>query len=95
LAITADGLIKPCAILPRLFAVGDLRRERLAEIWADEDRFAYQSHWDEAKLEGYCARCEYRCICRAGCTAMAYALTGSIYHNPYCIYGHAMRESGA
>jgi len=94
LAVTADGLTKPCAILPRLFAVGDLKQEGLAEVWADRDRFAYQAHWEENKLEGYCARCQYRCLCRAGCTAMAYALTGSIYHNPYCIYGQAKRESG-
>jgi radical SAM protein with 4Fe4S-binding SPASM domain len=89
LGLTSDGLVKPCPMLPREFAVGDLRQEPLAAIWADRDRFAYQSAWDESKLEGWCRDCEYRCLCRAGCTAMAYALTGSIYNNPYCIYGLA------
>ena len=95
LAITSDGLVKPCGILPREFAVGDVRKNSLAEIWNDADRFQYQSCWDEQKLEGQCRNCQYRCICRAGCTAMAYALTGSIYHNPYCIYGQGLKRHGA
>ena len=90
LCITSDGMVKPCGILPRNFSVGSIRQDSLADIWEDKDRFAYQSCWDEKKLEGYCRECQYRCICRAGCTAMAYALTGSIYNNPYCIYAQAM-----
>jgi radical SAM protein with 4Fe4S-binding SPASM domain len=92
LGITSDGRVKPCAMLPRKFAVGDLRKEKLSAIWDDRDRFDYQSKWDEKKLEGLCRGCNYRCICRAGCTAMAYALTGSIYNNPFCIYGQAHKE---
>jgi radical SAM protein with 4Fe4S-binding SPASM domain len=94
LGLTADGLVKPCAILPREFAVGDVRREKLAAIWDDADRFAFQSHWDERKLEGTCRDCAYRHLCRAGCTGMAYGLTGSIYNNPYCVYGQTLREGG-
>jgi radical SAM protein with 4Fe4S-binding SPASM domain len=92
LGLTSDGRVKPCPAMPREFLVGDVRREPLAAIWDDQSRFAYQSAWDENKLEGNCRHCQYRCICRAGCTAMAYALTGSIYNNPYCIYGQAMAE---
>jgi len=86
LGVTSDGMVKPCGMLPRNFGVGDLKTERLADVWGDVDRFDYQAHWDEKKLEGYCRICDYRCICRAGCTSMAYGLTGSIYNNPYCVY---------
>ncbi|HPQ67684.1 MAG TPA: radical SAM protein [bacterium] len=95
LAITSDGMVKPCAILPREFAVGNVREESLETIWNDRDRFTYQAHWDAEDLEGYCAECRYRFICRAGCTAMAYALTGTIYNNPYCLYRRAMEEHDA
>ena len=89
LGITSDGRVKPCAMLPRSFEVGDLREETLEAIWGDADRFEYQSRWDQRSLEGYCRRCEYRCICRAGCTSMAFGLTGSIYNNSYCLHRQA------
>ncbi len=85
LGITSDGQVKPCAMMPRSFAVGDLRRERLATIWDDRERFVHQVQWDADRLEGACADCEYRHLCRAGCTAMAWGLSGSIYNNPFCL----------
>ena len=41
--------------------------------------------WNEELLEGECAACTFRKVCRAGCTSMAYAVTGTIYDNPYCL----------
>ena len=92
--ITSDGKVKPCAMSPRAWATGDLRRQTLAEIWDNRDQLAYQPRWAEAKLEGHCRGCEYRFICRGGCSAMAYGLTGTIYNNPYCVFGQATHGAG-
>jgi radical SAM protein with 4Fe4S-binding SPASM domain len=94
LGITADGKVKPCSMNPRSFAVADLREESLESIWNDTDRLSFQTHWDPDKLEGYCRECKYRHLCRAGCTSMAYGLSGTIYNNPYCIYRMVMTGEG-
>jgi len=93
-ALTSDGKVKPCAMAPRGWATGDLHRQTLADIWENRDQLAYQPRWSETKLEGHCRGCQYRFICRGGCASMAYALTGTIYNNPYCIYGQATGKRG-
>ena len=85
LCLHSDGDVKGCPTHPPQFIVGNVRDEPLADIWADRRRFAYNTLWDEALLEGQCARCSYRRVCRAGCTTMAFAVTGTIYDNPFCI----------
>jgi len=84
-AICANGDVKGCPSHPRPFVVGNVRETPFAELWADGSRFAYNTEWDETLLEGTCARCPYRSVCRAGCTTMAYSVTGTIYDNPFCI----------
>ncbi|HEY3445220.1 MAG TPA: radical SAM protein [Myxococcales bacterium] len=84
--IESNGDVKGCSGLPKEFVAGNVRARPFREIWADESRFAYNTCWHESKLTGFCARCPYRRICRAGCTAMAYSVTGSIYDNPYCLH---------
>jgi len=84
-AIASNGDVKGCPALPQEFVVGNVRNEPFGAIWADASRFAYNTEWREELLEGGCAQCDFRRICRAGCTAMAYALTGTIYDNPFCL----------
>lgn len=84
-AITYDGKVRGCSALPRGFDAGDLRQESLEEIWSDPERFAYCTRFDPRRLLGACARCRFGALCRAGCTSMAYWVTGTIYRNPYCL----------
>ncbi|MCP4677290.1 MAG: radical SAM protein [Deltaproteobacteria bacterium] len=84
-AITYDGKVRGCSMLPAEFDVGDLHNESLKEIWNDESRFASFICFDKKKLTGNCARCRVAHICRAGCTTMAYWTTGTIHQNPYCL----------
>lgn len=84
-AVMSDGDVKGCPSHPRSFAVGNIRSEPFAEIWAAGERFAYNTAWQEELLEGQCKTCPYGSLCRAGCTTMAYAITGTIYDNPFCI----------
>ncbi|MBW2454369.1 MAG: radical SAM protein [Deltaproteobacteria bacterium] len=84
-AFCANGDVKGCPSHPREFVVGNIRERPLAEIWGEPERFAYNTAFDETLLTGGCARCPFRKLCRAGCTSMAYAVTGTIYDNPFCI----------
>jgi radical SAM protein with 4Fe4S-binding SPASM domain len=86
LAITYDGRVRGCSIMPPEFDAGDLHDEPIADIWNDAERFAYSTRFDPSKLAGACGRCRVGPLCRAGCTSMAYWTTGSIYTNPFCLH---------
>ncbi len=82
--IRSNGDVKGCPSHPASLAVGNLRDETFAEIWKDSPRFAYNTAFREIDLLGGCRTCAFRRVCRAGCTTMAYALTGTVYDNPLC-----------
>ena len=84
--IDSNGDIKGCSCLPGRFVAGNVRQRSFQEIWADEARFSYNTDWHEEQLTGACAQCPYRRVCRAGCTSLAWAVSGSIYENPYCLH---------
>jgi radical SAM protein with 4Fe4S-binding SPASM domain len=84
--IDSNGDVKGCSSLPGAFVAGNVRDRPFAEIWADESRFAYNTEWHEGLLTGFCAGCAFRRLCRAGCTSLAWAVTGAIHDNPYCLY---------
>lgn len=84
-AIKFDGTVRGCSLLPSDFDAGNLHEESLATIWNDSSRFAYSTQFDSSHLCGECKRCRYGSICRAGCTTMAYHVTGTTGDNPYCL----------
>ncbi|MEK7271158.1 MAG: radical SAM protein [Planctomycetota bacterium] len=95
LGIESNGNVKGCPSMSREFVAGNVRKETLSAIWADEARFAYNTRWDGSKLTGFCAGCAYRRLCRAGCTSLAFSVTGAIYENPYCLHRvRILREGG-
>lgn len=85
LGICANGNVKGCLSFPEEFVVGNLHEQSLASIWSDPDNFAYNTCWRDEDLVGECARCSFRRLCRAGCTSMAYAVTGTVHDNPFCV----------
>jgi len=93
-ALRANGDVKGCPSHPREFVVGNVRETPLSALWADRERFAYNTAFREELLEGACADCSYRRLCRAGCTSMAYAVTGTIYDNPFCLQRAADQARG-
>ena len=84
-AIGSNGDVKGCPSHPRQFVVGNIRETPFAELWSDRRNFAYNTAFDSSRLQGRCASCAYREVCRAGCTTMAFAMTGTIYDNPFCL----------
>ena len=85
-AIDSNGDVKGCPSMPAEFVAGNLRQRSLADIWHDEEGFAYNTRWREQELTGFCRECAFRRLCRAGCTTYAYSVTGTIYQNPYCLH---------
>jgi len=84
--IESNGDVKGCPCMPAEFVAGNVRQRSLGDIWRDESGFAYNTRWREQELTGFCKRCAFGRLCRAGCTTLAYSLTGTIYENPYCLY---------
>lgn len=62
--------------------IGDLRRERLGEIWRNSEVLHLLR--DREQLKGKCGECEYRYIC-GGCRRRAYTYTGDLMaEDPGC-----------
>ncbi len=89
-AITYEGTVRGCSAMPAEFDAGDLHEENIEDIWKDGERFAYSTRFNPLELTGACGQCKFGALCRAGCTSMAYWVTGTIYENPYCL--HRLRE---
>ena len=84
-AISPDGGIKGCPSHPEELIADNIRKTPFARIWRTESNFEYNTRWDESLLQNGCARCPFRRVCRAGCTSMAFATTGTVYDNPFCL----------
>lgn len=99
LGIESNGNIKGCLSLPSAvnnvfdFIEGNIRERSLAEIWCDDDSFAYNRKFTVDQLTGFCRTCRYADICRGGCAWTAHSHTGHRFDNPYCYYRVAV-EAG-
>jgi radical SAM protein with 4Fe4S-binding SPASM domain len=96
--IESNGNVKGCLSLPSEqhhsseFVEGNLRHQTLSEIWSRPDAFSFNRNYDVSKLEGFCATCRLRDICRGGCSWSAYTRSGSRYNNPLCFYRAAVEH---
>ncbi len=71
---------------------GNLRERSLIDIWNDPELFGVYRQRTVDKLEGFCAECEFNNLCRAGCSSLSYALTGSFYENPFCLHKYEVEQ---
>ena len=86
--INASGKVVVGDIITPELEIGDLRRERLSEIWRNSELANLLR--DRDKLKGKCGRCELRFVC-GGCKRMAYSITGDIMApDPQCWYKPAL-----
>ena len=72
-AISPEGNVQPCVFFP--LAVGNLKAERLEDIWFNSPVF--HDLRDRENLKGRCSKCDYKFVC-GGCRARAFA-----YHDDY------------
>jgi radical SAM protein with 4Fe4S-binding SPASM domain len=97
IGIQSDGGIKGCLSLQARagerdpFVEGNVRAEPLSAIWLRSGAFAYNRS-PLHELEGACARCGHRTLCRGGAKCVAYAFTGGVRHDPMCYLAVARRK---
>ncbi len=98
IGIESNGNVKGCLSLPSArhgndrFIEGNLLQEPLASLWNRPDAFAFNREFTEGQLDGFCAVCRYRDICRGGCAWTAYSHTKNRFDNPYCFYRQAVLQ---
>jgi radical SAM protein with 4Fe4S-binding SPASM domain len=88
MGIDANGDIKGCLSLPSEppFIEGNVRAQPLSEIWHKPGAFAYNRDFALDQLSGFCAECEYRGLCRAGCVSHTFHRAGRLGDNPMCLH---------
>ncbi|MCS7132100.1 MAG: radical SAM protein [Aigarchaeota archaeon] len=90
LALQPDGTVTPCVFLP--MPVGNLRKDRLREIW--EKNKVINDLKNKDLLKQPCGSCKFKYIC-GGCRARAYAYFGDyLAPDPGCLKGKQYLEEG-
>lgn len=82
--IQSDGKVRGCLSLDPQFNTADLQKQSLTEIW-NSDKYFYNFRNKIDYLENNCKNCHQNQKCKAGCTSIAFSVTGKIGSNPYCI----------
>ncbi|MCX6243438.1 MAG: radical SAM protein [Bacteroidetes bacterium] len=85
LFIDSVGNIKGCgALYEDTFIEGNIRETSLSEIWNNKNNFSYNRKYRKSMLKGNCKHCETKEVCKGGCRASNYFMTGSLYENAFC-----------
>lgn len=83
--IKSNGDVVGCLSLQDdRFVSGNLKTQKFANIWANDEAFSYNRGFNESSLKGECKGCDKGSQCRGGCIAMGYSMTGELNRNPYC-----------
>ncbi|MCK4257500.1 MAG: radical SAM protein [Halanaerobiales bacterium] len=92
--ITANGDIRGCLSVygDKENIEGNIRERSFKDIWEDPNLFTVYRNRTVDKLTGFCAECKYNNLCRAGCSSLAYSLTGKFYENPFCLHKYEVEN---
>lgn len=92
--LTSNGGVTGCLSLQdERFIEGNIRNRSLKDIWFDPKSFSYNRRPKDGNLRGFCRKCDYRLDCRGGCKSTAFAFSGSLGENYYCLY--RIKKNGA
>ncbi len=99
IGIESNGNVKGCLSIMAgyndqgaEFVEGNIREERLADIWNRPGAFAYNREWSIEDLDGFCRECKHAAKCRGGCRAKQVA-SGDGVENPMCAYRVSCQEA--
>lgn len=93
IGIDSVGNVRGCeALYDDCFIEGNLKERSLAEIWQDENAFAYNRKFTVECLEGRCRKCRMGEYCAAGCRSMNFFMTGSLYKSGHCVIADGTAE---
>jgi radical SAM protein with 4Fe4S-binding SPASM domain len=86
ISIKSNGDIIGCLSEPNSRVEGNIRERSVVDIWNDPNAFSHNRRFDIKDLGENCKGCEYRQICRGGCTGLSVGFTGKPHNHPYCFY---------
>lgn len=88
LGIEADGTIKGCPSLPTSAYSGGSIRDATLKTILERPALRFNegagSEAGEAHLWGRCGQCQYKTLCRGGCSWTAHVFFGRRGNNPFC-----------
>ncbi len=86
IGIDSVGNVRGCeSMYDERFIEGNLRQRSLADIWNDENTFAYNRRFKLSMLTGKCAGCPVGMLCAGGCRSYNYFTNdGKLYENVLC-----------
>ena len=88
IGVTSNGGIVGCLSMGNdRFIEGNIREQRLKEIWENENNFSYNRKFTKEKLGPNCEDCRYGVKCRGGCNSLSYNITNKFNNDSYCFYG--------
>lgn len=96
MSIESNGTIKPCPSLPTApYTGGNIRDLPLDAIWNTTEAMRFTQERTAHELWGFCATCDYRTACMAGCSFTAHCTLGRRGNMPFCYHRAAtLREQG-
>ncbi|NHQ59733.1 radical SAM protein [Chlorobium sp. BLA1] len=85
LFIDSVGNIKGCGSLySDHFIEGNVRQKPLADIWNNENAFAYNRKFTPDMLTGMCEGCDVGSECKGGCRSSNFFSSNALYASTYC-----------
>jgi radical SAM protein with 4Fe4S-binding SPASM domain len=82
--IESNGAFKGCPSLQPAYIGGNLREQKLQEIWDTAPQLSFTRRRTVDDLWGFCRTCPFAETCMGGCSFTAHALFGRPGNNPYC-----------
>ncbi len=85
IGIQSNGGIKGCLSLPEEFIEGNIRDDKLSDIWKTPSFCTYNRNFNKNDLQNECIGCRYGEQCRGGCLGVSIGITGKKNGDPYCL----------
>jgi radical SAM protein with 4Fe4S-binding SPASM domain len=90
--VRANGDVVGCTSLrDDSFIEGNIRDSGLAAIWNAPQSFSWNRYFDADQLSGFCGRCQYGALCRAGCSVTKLTTLGHLRETHYCLFREEMQ----
>jgi radical SAM protein with 4Fe4S-binding SPASM domain len=84
IGIESNGSVKGCPSLPEAYVGGNVRDNRLRDVWERAEPLRFTRGDRLPELWGHCADCYYADDCLGGCSWTAHSLFGRRGNNPFC-----------
>ncbi len=90
--IDALGNVRGCLAMTGCEREGNIKERSFSEIWHDPNLFSYNRHFNPRNTSSFCQSCPKVMICRGGCNAQSFSMTGQFQQGTYCWYKSKQKE---